>query len=109
MTRSLALLSYKPGVGKSTSAVFLAFALHQLGRRVGLVDADPGASILRWADLAARHERFPFDVVGLPARDLDRKLPARAAERGWEWVVIDCPQLEDHGGIGRAAMHYAQH
>lgn len=106
--RSLALLSYKPGVGKSTSAVFLAFALHQRGHRVCLVDADPGGSAQRWNDEAARHfEKFPFDVLGVPERNLYSKLRARTIGDQWDWVIIDCPQLEDHAEIGRAAMRFA--
>lgn len=109
--RSAALVSFKPGVGKSTSAVFLAFALQQLGRRVLLVDADPGKSVLRWADDAARHfDPFPFDVASPSSKDprgLDRLLFSRANAGTWDWLVIDVPQLEDHAEIGRVSMRHA--
>jgi ATP-binding protein involved in chromosome partitioning len=51
----VAVASGKGGVGKSTVAVNLAFALAALGRRVGLLDADVyGPSVAKMLDL---HER----------------------------------------------------
>src|SRR5690348_4981782 len=91
---TIALVNLKPGTGKTTSAVWLAHALHARGLSVLLVDADPAASALRWSDLA---DGFPFRVAGLPVRDLHRRVPDVAA--GVDAVVIDVPQIEDHAGV----------
>ena len=77
-----------------------------------LVDADPSGSALEWSDLAAMDPRlpaaqaaFPFRIVALPSRELHRRLPDIA--RDDDVVIIDTPQLEDHAGIARSALRYA--
>jgi ATP-binding protein involved in chromosome partitioning len=53
----LAVASGKGGVGKSTVAVNLALAMHGLGRRVGLMDADvygPSVAMMMGADQTVR-------------------------------------------------------
>jgi len=103
MVMSWALINLKPGVGKTTSAVYLAAALAERGIPPLLVDADPGASALRWSDLAGG---FDFPVIGLPVADLHKRIPEVVNSR--EAVVIDVPQMEDHARIARGAMRYAQ-
>lgn len=100
---SIALVNCKPGTGKTTSAVWLAHAFAAEGLPVLLVDADPAASALEWSDLAGR---FPgIRVAGLPFKDLHRRIGDFA--RPGEVVIIDSGQLEDHTGIARSAMRYA--
>jgi chromosome partitioning protein len=108
---SLALANLKPGTGKTTSAVWLAHIFAQAGNSVLLVDADPSGSALEWSDLAAMdprlapQEAFPFRIVALPSRELHRRLPEIAQND--DVVIIDTPQLEDHAGIARSALRYA--
>ena len=108
---SLALANLKPGTGKTTSAVWLAHVFAQAGNNVLLVDADPSGSALEWSDLAAMdpatppEAAFPFRIVALPSRELHRRLPEIASAD--DVVIIDAPQLEDHAGIARSALRYA--
>jgi chromosome partitioning protein len=109
---SLALANLKPGTGKTTSAVWLAHVFAQAGNRVLLVDADPSGSALEWSDLAAMYPglplpqaAFPFRIVALPSRELHRRVPEIA--HADDVVIIDAPQLEDHAGIARSALRYA--
>src|SRR5580693_1072270 len=107
----LALANLKPGTGKTTSAVWLAHIFAEAGNRVLLVDADPSGSALEWSDLAAMYPgvepqaAFPFRIVALPSRELHRRVPEIA--QADDVVIIAAPQLEDHAGIARSALRYA--
>lgn len=81
----LAIVNLRVGTGKTTTAVHLADALAQTGRTL-LVDSDPRLSALSWAE---RSGRFGFQVLGLPTRDIHRRLPEMAPD--FTHVVIDCP------------------
>lgn len=99
---SMAFVNQKPGTGKTTSAAWLAHALTILGHPVLLVDADPAASALAWSDAVGG---FPFRIIGMPSRDLHRRVPE--VLKPGEIAVIDSPQMEDHKGIARSVLRYA--
>lgn len=83
----LSLLNQKGGVGKTTLAVHIAVGLAQKGNRVLLVDSDPQASALSWAE--NRDAGSPFPVIGLPKASLHKELPKLAKD--YDHIVIDGP------------------
>ncbi|MBG0819124.1 AAA family ATPase [Planomonospora sp. ID82291] len=99
MRLSIALTNLKPGTGKTTTAVLLAYALHRRGHDVALVDADPAGSALAWSDAV---DGFPFHIYGLAVKDAGRRLEGTAGPK--TIVVVDLPQAEDHGAIVRSIL-----
>lgn len=100
---AFALLNLKPGTAKTTSAVYLAAALHEMGENVLLVDADRALSTLGWSDQAGG---FPFRVVAYPVASIRHQIVTVTEDSDVSVVVIDTPQMEDHADIVEGAVRY---
>jgi chromosome partitioning protein len=93
---NIVVSNVKGGVGKTTTAVYLAGAAAQRGRDpVYLVDADRQASSAEW------YETTPLAGVELVEAPSERTV-ARAMERGDGIVVVDTPPGDER--IVRAAV-----
>lgn len=82
----IAIASGKGGVGKSTVSVNLAFALHDLGQRVGLLDADIyGPNLPMMLGLEGQqprmhnHEILPLERDGVKTMSLGNLSPTQEA------------------------------
>ena len=72
MGRTIAVVNQKGGVGKTTTAVNLTAALHDLGLKTLLCDFDPqanGTSGLGVDKRKAKHSVYDVIINGIPARD----------------------------------------
>ena len=82
----ISLVNQKGGVGKTTVAINLAYALAQQGDRVLLIDADRQGSVMHWARIDQHHS---FDVIHPPQTDLTQHI--RELTQGYRHTVIDAP------------------
>lgn len=93
----ISIVHTKGGVGKSTSALYLATVAAQRGHPVTLLDADPQGTASEWAsDAAGGGTPLPFPVI--PAR-LPLQIPEAAL------VIIDTPP--GTAGVIQAAIDAA--
>ncbi|MDB5459217.1 MAG: parA [Caulobacteraceae bacterium] len=83
---TIAFVSSKGGVGKTTSALLLALGLAERGHSVALVDSDPNLPLKAWGQLPGRPDRIKlFHAPNF--QDLPGEL--RGAKAAADWVVID--------------------
>jgi chromosome partitioning protein len=96
----------KGGSSKSVSAAYFAHALAEQGHSVIVLDADPQASITRWAEQAewsipvrgAAHSRLHVPQVGVDVE-----------ARGFDVVVIDTPGTEHGRSVVESAIRASTH
>ena len=72
MGRTIAVVNQKGGVGKTTTAVNLTAALHDLGLKTLLCDFDPqanGTSGLGVDKRKVKHSVYDVIINGVPAKD----------------------------------------
>jgi len=84
----IAIVNTKGGVGKTTTAIYLAAGFAAEGRTL-LVDADPQQSAITWSEVEADTPAWPFAVIGRATTDVHKVLPNLAY--GYQHVVIDTP------------------
>lgn len=88
---TIAIVSQKGGVGKTTLAIHIAAAAHAAGYVTCLIDLDPQATAAAWGDW--REGNAP-EVITTPPTRLARTIQA-AREAGAQVVVIDTPPNAD--------------
>ncbi len=95
MVKIIAVVALKGGVGKTTSAVYLAEAAARAGHDTVVVSADPQHSAHKWAQAAAAaDDELPFRVVSLDAA-ADYGAAFAGTIDGADVVIIDCPPADN--------------
>jgi chromosome partitioning protein len=99
--QTIAIISQKGGVGKTTLATALAVAAEADGKQAAIFDLDPQASASFWHDM--REAETPA-VAAVPSSRLTHLLQA-AKESGCDIAIIDAPPFAKD--IAFEAAHHA--
>jgi chromosome partitioning protein len=99
--RTLAFVGQKGGSGKSTIALSLAVAAHEMNEKVCLIDMDPQGLLANWAKIRADGD---IDVIASGAAPLPALL-ASLERKAMTLAILDTPGAE--GAASSAAMQAA--
>jgi len=88
----IAITQQKGGVGKSTIAMHLGAAFHEMGKQVLVVDADGQNTLVHWASASAEGEAgIPFPVVNLSEAGGQIHREIRKFIDNYDIIIVDCP------------------
>jgi len=92
----LAIGGIKGGIGKSTTAIYLAYVWAAMGLKVLIIDADPKSGTSRkWNRRAnervaqGRGEKLPFTVKTHPSEDLEERILDEGWHEEFDLIIVD--------------------
>ncbi|MBW8734934.1 MAG: AAA family ATPase [Asticcacaulis sp.] len=103
--KTLAIVSQKGGVGKTTIAVHIAVAAAKAGYSVAIIDLDPQATAAQWSDWRRAGQGDDVSdnpvVVAAPHARLAPTLK-EAEKMGVDLVILDSPPAADSAAVAAA-------
>lgn len=105
MASIITIANEKGGAAKTTTALNLAGALAEQGKRVMLVDADPQGTASYWRGMRPEANQ-PFPVISMAQPVIHRQLPEMMSNSSWDYAIVDCPPGGPRGekNITRSGM-----
>jgi chromosome partitioning protein len=107
MAKVISFISRKGGTGKTTNAINLATTLHQMGKRVVLVETDTNYTLntLRKMEVFKTKENGKsFEILGSQDSDVATELSAIRESKKTDIVVVDSAGKTTDEGIKKLCL-----
>ncbi len=107
MAKIISFISRKGGTGKTTNAINLATTLHQLGRKVLLVETDTNYTLntLRKMELfKTSNGNAGFDILGSQDHEVADELTKLKQNKGVDIIIVDSAGKTTDEGIKKLCL-----
>jgi chromosome partitioning protein len=107
MAKIISFISRKGGTGKTTNAINLATTLHQMGKRVLLVETDTNYTLntLRKMELfKVKNEKAGFDILGSHDHEVAEELKKLKLAKGTDLIIVDSAGKTTDEGIKKLCL-----
>lgn len=106
MSKIISFISRKGGTGKTTNAIHLATTLHQLGKRVLLVETDTNYTLntLRKMELFKSKDSAGFEIVGSQDHTVADELLKLKESKKNDIIIVDSAGKTTDEGIKKLCL-----
>src|SRR4051812_49434251 len=107
MSKVISFISRKGGTGKTTNAVNLATSLHQLGKKVMLVETDTNYTLntLRKMEAFKSKDKSPgFEILGSQDDTIADELLTIKQDKKIDFIIVDSAGKTTNEGIKKLCL-----
>ena len=107
MPKVISFISRKGGTGKTTNAINLATTLHNMGKKVVLVETDTNYTLNTLRKMEQFKSKSPsngFDILGSQDNEVASQLSEMKEKRGTDVVVVDSAGKTTDEGIKKLCL-----
>lgn len=107
MSKVISFISRKGGTGKTTNAINLATTLHQLGKRVLLVETDTNYTLntLRKMEVfKTKDGKANFEILGSQDHQVADELARMKESRAHDFIIVDSAGKTTDEGIKKLCL-----
>lgn len=107
MPKVISFISRKGGTGKTTNAINLATSLHNLGKKVILVETDTNYTLntlRKMEQFKSNGDKKFFDILGSQDQEIAEELSAMKEKKGTDVFVVDSAGKTTDEGIKKLCL-----